>query len=125
MDETVVRALIVAAILVAALAVAFVARHREQRRARRSPLDLRGLSGTVVFFSDTACFRCRIVRSRLDAVGVEYTEVAYDREPEVHRRVGVIGVPLVVIRDEAGSEVRRFAGVVSKARLAAGLRLRS
>jgi thioredoxin-like negative regulator of GroEL len=52
---------------------------------------------------------------------VDFTEVAYDQEPEVHQRVGVTGVPLVVIRDAAGVEVRRFAGVMPKARLAVAL----
>ena len=62
-----------------------------------------------------------VTRPQLDALGVDFTEVAYDREPDVHRRVGVTGVPLLVIRDETGQEVRRFAGVMPKARLALAL----
>ena len=111
---------VVAAIAVAVL-VALTAHRRERRRAIRARLDLGGLEGRVIFFSDATCARCDIVRSHLEALAVEFTEIAYDREPEVHRRVGVTGVPLVVVRDAAGTEVRRFAGVMPKARLAVAI----
>lgn len=107
--------------LAIAVAVAFAAHRRERRRAIRARLDLDGVDGRVIFFSDVTCTRCDIVRSHLEALDAEFTEIAYDREPEVHRRVGVTGVPLVVIRDSAGAEVRRFAGVMPKARLAFAL----
>jgi len=108
------------AVAVAGL-VALWAHRRERRRAVRAPLDLTGVDGRVVFFSDAACTRCDIVRSHFEALSAEFVEIAYDRDPEAHRRIGVTGVPLVVIRDDEGAEVRRLAGVMPKARLAAVL----
>lgn len=101
--------------------VAWWARTAERRRAGRAPLDLQGIDGRVVFFSDATCTRCDIVRVHLESLGAEFVEIAYDRDPETHRRVGVTGVPLLVIRDADGREVRRFAGVMPKARLALAL----
>lgn len=114
--------LIVAAVAVgAALLVAIWAHRRERRRAQRSVLDLTGLEGRVLFFTDATCTRCDIVRAHLEGLGVEFTEIVYGVDPATHRRVGVTGVPLLVIRDRDGAEVHRFAGVMPKARLAAAL----
>jgi predicted DsbA family dithiol-disulfide isomerase len=112
------RVLVTVCALVAAFAFAFWAHRRDRRRAVRAPLDLGGVDGRVLFFSDAACTRCDIVRSHLEALGATFTEIAYDREPDAHRRIGITAVPLVVVRDESGAEVRRFAGVMPKARLA-------
>jgi hypothetical protein len=115
------RLLVAVGAIVFALLVAVWAHRGERRRAVRSRLDLEGIDGRIVFFSDVTRTRCDIVRAHLEALEVEFTEVAYDREPEVHRRVGVTGVPLVVIRDADGAEIRRFAGVMPQARLAIAL----
>ena len=115
------RLLAAAAAIAVALMVAVWAHRGERRRAVRARLDLAGIDARVVFFSDVTCARCDIVRSHLEALDAEFTEIAYDREHEVHRRVGVTGVPLVVIRDATGAEVRRFAGAMTKARLALAL----
>lgn len=109
------------AALAGALGVAWWARTAERRRAGRVSLDLEGIEGRVVFFSDANCTRCDIVRAHLESLDAEYVEIAYDRDPETHRRVGVTGVPVVVIRDADGREVRRFAGVMPKSRLAIAL----
>lgn len=118
MDE---RLLLIGGALAIAVGLAHLARGRERRRAASAPLNLAGIDGRVVFFSDAVCARCDIVRVHLEALGADFTEIAYDEHPDLHRQVGVTGVPLVVIRDEAGAEVRRFAGVAPKARLAAAL----
>lgn len=116
--------LIVVAVAVAvAMLIAVIAHRAERRRATRAPLDLSGIDGSVLFFSDITCTRCDIVRAHLEGLEAEFTEIAYDRDPDLHRRVGVTGVPLVVVRDDGGSEVVRFGGVMSKSRLAAGLKL--
>ena len=117
------RIIAVAVALVIALGVAAWARRRERRRAVSAPLDLSGLRGRVLFFSDATCTRCDIVRAHLDGLGAEYTEIAYDRDPDTHRRVGVTGVPLVEVRDDDGNEVRRFAGAMPRTRLAMALGL--
>lgn len=121
MTDLVVRLVLIAVVVAAATGVASWARRRERRRALRAPLDLTDLDGDILFFSDAVCSRCDVMRARLVALGVEFHEIAYDRDPETHRRVGVTGVPLVVVRDATGVEVRRFAGVPGRARLALAL----
>jgi predicted DsbA family dithiol-disulfide isomerase len=122
MSEPAIRAIVVAVVVVVALGIAGFTRTRERHRAARSPVDLTGIEGRVVLFSDVACSRCDIVRAHLEGIGAPFTEVAFDADPDAVRRSGVTGVPLVVIRDAAGREVTRFAGVVPKARLAASIR---
>lgn len=116
MSEGVVRALVVLLVVGGGFAAALAARAIERRRVGSTSLDLAGLTEGVLFFSDSACRRCDIVRDRLDDVDAAYVEIRYDEQPETHRRVGVTGVPLVVIRE--GDEVTRLAGVVSRRRLA-------
>lgn len=121
MGDTLVRFLVVAAVLSVALGVAGIAHQLSRLRAGRAPLSLEGLEGRVLFFTDSQCTRCDVVRAHLDALSADYVEIPYDQEPETHQRVGVTGVPLLVVRDREGREVRRFAGVISKARLSAAL----
>lgn len=121
MSDLAVRLLVGGGAVVVAAAIALWAHRGERRRALRVPLDLSGIDGSVVFFSDVTCTRCDIVRVHLESLGVEFTEVAYDQDPETHRRAGVTAVPLVVVRDDDGGEVRRLAGVMPKARLAMAL----
>lgn len=118
MSDLALRLVVMGVAVGAAVGVASWARRRERRRALRAPLDLTGLDGEVLFFSDAMCSRCDVMRDRLVALGVEFHEIAYDRDPATHRRVGITGVPLVVVRDGTGREVRRFAGVPGRARLA-------
>lgn len=117
MSDLAVRLLVVGGAAAVALGVALFAKRAERRRARRAPLDLSGIEGRVLFFTDAACRRCDVMRRRLEEAGAPFTEVRYDREPELHRRVGITGVPLVVVRDEEGNETARLAGVVSRRRL--------
>lgn len=119
MSEPLARALLVVAVVALALLTGWLGRRIARRRAEDVPLDLTGLGGRVLFFTDSACRRCRVVRGRLDELGAEYTEIRHDQEPETHRRVGVTGVPLIVVRD--AESVTKLAGVVSRRRLARAL----
>jgi len=117
------RVFAIAGATLVALLIALWGHRRDRRRAVRSPLDLSGVDGRVVFFSDATCRRCDIVRAHLEALEATFTEIAYDTDPETHRSVGVTGVPLVVFRSESGVEERRFVGAVPKSRLALALGL--
>lgn len=114
---------IFAAVAVAsALGVAFAANRWVRRRAHRALLDLRGVSGRVVFFSDEACRRCPAARDTLTAIGVGFEEIAYGDDPARFRATGAPAVPLVVVRGADLSEVGRIAGEVRSRELRALLR---
>ena len=117
MSEPVLRALVVGAVVVAGVLVTAAARIRERRRVSNAPLHLDGIEGRILFFSAADCSRCGAVRALLDRLRLPYREVAHEDAPGVQERVGVEGVPLVVVRDAAGMEVARFAGRVSARRL--------
>jgi hypothetical protein len=117
-------------LLAAVLAAGVVAvvgiwgRVHEQRRSQGSDLNLDGIDGSVLFFTDTACLRCGVVRARLDDLGVEYTEIAHNHEPALLASIGVIGVPQVVVRSDDGVVVARLAGSISHRQLNRAVRKR-
>lgn len=114
MSDVVVRLLVATAVVAVGLGAAAGARIRDRRRAALAPLDLSAVEGRLLFFTDSGCRRCAVARTRLDDLAVEYQEIAYQHEPDLMRRVGVTGVPLIVARDAAGTEVARIAGPPSR-----------
>jgi glutaredoxin len=112
-----VRALLGLGAAAVAVGVGYGARIAVRRRVETRPIDLTGTTGGVVFFSDAACVRCDDARAALDATGVAYEEIAYDREPSRLEAAGVIAVPLIVVRRADGTEVGRIAGRVRPWRL--------
>ena len=98
--------------ILSAVAFAWGANRLVRRRAVTARLDLTGIEGRVVFFSDTACRRCPAVREALTAAGAGFEEVRYGDDPDRFRATGAPAVPLVVVRDEHGGEVGRIAGEV-------------
>ncbi len=121
MSEWVTPAVLTSAAVGVVLGVAHLGRRRERRDAMTSPLRLDDIEGAVLFFSDVACKRCDLVRARLESVGADFVEVAFNHEPDLQRAVGVTGVPLLVIRDDTGAIVERIAGVASARRIARAL----
>ena len=113
MSDLWVRALIAAVFVLAALVIAATARDRQRRRAAVAPLDLSGIEGRVVLFTDITCTKCDEARSVLRHRGVEFVEIAYDRDPERFGEVGVEAVPVLVARGPDGGEVGRIAGKVT------------
>ncbi len=112
-----VRALIGLGAVAAAVGVGFGARVASRRRIEVRPLDLTGIEGRVVFFSDAACLRCDEARAELQDAGVAFEEVAYDAHPGRLQAAGVTAVPLIVVRAPDGGEVGRIAGRVDPRRL--------
>lgn len=119
MPESPAGLLLVAGVTGAALAVALVVPRWAGRRAGRSPIDLAGIDGRVVFFSAASCRRCDVVRVRLSDTGARFTEVRFEDDPGRFEAAGVRAVPIVVGRDEHGTEVMRLAGRASSAQVRA------
>lgn len=117
MNEPVVRFLVVAAAIAIAIGVALGFRLSERRRVTRAPLDLSSLRSAVTLFSDAGCTNCDQARAALVTEGVDFEEFRYDHHTDVFRAVGVSGVPLIVVKNEAGDEMGRIAGRVSAPRL--------
>ena len=111
------RVVIVAVAVGIVLGGAWLGRNRQRRHVTRSPLRLDGIEGRVLFFTDVACRRCDLVRDRLETLEAVFSEIAFNHEPDLHRAIGVTGVPLLVVRDGFGTVVDRVAGVASVRRI--------
>ena len=109
------------AIIVVAVGIvlggAWLGRHHQRRHVTRSPLKLDEVEGRVLFFTDVACRRCDLVRHRLVALNAVFSEIAFNHEPDLHRAIGVTGVPLLVVRDDSGLITHQIAGVASVRRI--------
>lgn len=71
-----------------------------------------GAPWAVIVFSSTACSTCAQVIAKaqvLASTEVEVRDVAYEREPALHRRYGIDSVPTLVVADAEG--VVQFATV--------------
>lgn len=121
MGEWVTPAVLTAVAVGVVLGVAHLGHRRERRNAMTSQLRLDDVEGAVLFFSDVACKRCDLVRDRLESIGADFVEIAFNHEPDLQRAVGVTGVPLLVIRDDTGTIVERIAGVASARRIGRAL----
>jgi glutaredoxin len=117
MPDWVLPVAVVAGATAAALGVALVFRRRERSRVRHGALDLSRLSAAVTLFTDVGCRRCDQTRAMLIEEGVEFEEFRFDHHPEVHRAVGVTGVPLLVVKGADGTEVGRIAGKATRREL--------
>lgn len=117
------RALIVGVAVGIVIVGAHLGRIRERRRAALTLLDVDGLEGRVLFFTDAACRRCDVVRGRLESIDAVFEEIAFGHEPDLQRSVGVTAVPLLVVRDNSGAIVDRVAGVASVRRIRRALSL--
>ena len=96
---------------------AWLGRNHQRRHVTRSPLRLDEVEGRVLFFTDVACRRCDLVRDRLVALNAAFSEIAFNHQPDLHRAIGVTGVPLLVVRDDSGAIAYRIAGVASVRRI--------
>jgi glutaredoxin len=121
-DGAVVRLVIAGVAIGVVIVVAAWGRASERRRSATSDLNLAGIEGSVLFFTDAACLRCAVVRDRLDELGVEYSEIAFNHEPELQASIGVQGVPQVVVRAGDGSIAARLVGSVSRRQLSRAVR---
>lgn len=89
------QALIVAALVVAVVIV--VALLRRFPRTSVRTINTPGLEPGVYLFTSGGCGTCAGARETLVGRGVEFTELTWDEDPEVFRRLGMDAVPSVVV----------------------------
>ncbi|WP_368223688.1 glutaredoxin domain-containing protein [Bacillus velezensis] len=53
------------------------------------------------------CNPCKMVSNYLNDAGVEYETVDVTQKPEVAAQYGVMGVPVTILLNERGEEVKR------------------
>ena len=94
------RLVIVVALVVAVAAVVLVARSRSRLRSRRLG-KVEFPPGLYLLTSDE-CSTCGRARDRLEEMGVRFSELSWQADPEAFRRLGVDAVPSVVSIDEDG-----------------------
>lgn len=56
------------------------------------------------------CPSCEMVSNFLNNVNVEYTAINVEDSPEVAGEYGVMGVPVTILLDDKGNEVKRSTG---------------
>jgi len=108
MADLVVRILVVAAVVAAALLAAVVLPRLADRRSARRGVDLNGVDGDLVLFTAPGCDTCDRARDTLGRVGVPFTEIAHDVDPDAFEAAGVDAVPTLAARNRRGG----VAGVV-------------
>jgi hypothetical protein len=114
MGEVAWRLVLVGGIAAAAAAAGYGANRLRARRAASAPVDVSGLAGRLLLFTEHYCASCTAVRSMLEEAGAGFEEIRYEESPEMHRRAGVASVPLLVARDAGGVVTGRIAGRASK-----------
>ncbi|AHZ16040.1 glutaredoxin domain-containing protein [Bacillus velezensis] len=58
------------------------------------------------------CNPCKMVSNYLNDAGVEYETVDVTQNPEVAAQYGVMGVPVTILLNEQGEEVKRSIGFI-------------
>jgi glutaredoxin len=106
-----VRFAIVAAIVAAALVAAWLGRRDSSPGHPVVDLTGTGIQDDVVVFTSTECPDCKKVLEALRAGGASFREVTWELEPALMSELGVVGVPLVVVRARSGETVGQLAGV--------------
>ena len=74
----------------------------------------------VVLFSSLSCESCIPMAAKvaaLDSESVATCEVEFSAQPDLHRRYGIEGVPLVVLADAEGVTMNAFVGSASAGEL--------
>ena len=113
-DPVVIRLLVVVAFLSVSSAVAFVA--RRGIAFARHPVAVAGLEPGIRLFTSITCDSCGRARAALDELDVGFEEIAYERDPDEFERLGVTGVPTILIV-EAGGKAWVVRGHPPRARL--------
>ena len=72
------------------------------------------MNNKLLKFSATWCGPCKTLTKTLHEMGVEYSEVDADMQPELISKYGVRGVPTLLIVDQDGKEVSKTRLVGAK-----------
>lgn len=113
-SEFLVRVLVVG--LITALALAFAAFSRQGRAGLRRPHAPGGLPVGLTLFTSITCSTCAEFKSRLKAMGADFSEVSYEDQPERFSEHDVKDVPMIVMVLPDGTRWR-VSGVPSSRRL--------
>lgn len=106
------RLLLLAILAVVVVAVIYLARRRPVLTSRE--LTATGMPrGTYLLTSD-GCDTCERAREALTRRDVHYTELSWQKNPEVFDRLGIDAVPSVVVVGEDGSGRWWRGGVPNK-----------
>lgn len=86
----------------------------------RSDFPRPGAPWLVVLFSSASCDSCGPMAAKVAALSSEAVvtcEVEFSRQPDLHRRYQIEGVPMVVVADAEGVTRAAFVGSASAAEL--------
>jgi hypothetical protein len=102
MNELWLRVALVAGALAIAAVIALITRRRASKEVRTVRAE--SLGAGVYFFSAATCDTCERARVSLDSkLGAGgYTELAWERHPDVFAEHGVDQVPAVMVVDDSG-----------------------
>jgi thioredoxin 1 len=64
----------------------------------------------IIKFEKDNCPSCQLVSNYLDNKGVEYEKVNVFDRPEQAMTYEIMGVPVTILLDDNGNEVKRVAG---------------
>lgn len=106
------RVLLVAAVALVVVVAIVVLRRRPIVRARE--VEAAGLPPGIYLMTSDGCDTCARARQVLTRRSVAYTELSWEKNPEVFDQIGVDAVPSVLRIDEGGRGTWWRGGVPSR-----------
>lgn len=100
-DPVLTRVVVVVAFLVVSTALALVARRGIAFVRHR--IDASDLEPGVTLFTSMTCDSCDRARETLEALDVPFEEVSYEGHPDEFERLGVTGVPTILMVAAGGT----------------------
>ncbi|ASB89250.1 MULTISPECIES: glutaredoxin family protein [Bacillus] len=64
----------------------------------------------LIKLEQPSCTPCQLVSNYLNEKGIEYEVIDVTEQPEVAAEYGVMGVPVTILLDGEGNEVKRSIG---------------
>ncbi|QIG62578.1 NrdH-redoxin family protein [Sporosarcina phage Lietuvens] len=65
---------------------------------------------TLIKRTTPPCPACTMMQQALDSAGIEYMAVDIAEQPEAIEQYGVTSIPVMIVNDADGSEVKRLTG---------------
>ncbi|WP_219192539.1 thioredoxin family protein [Bacillus paralicheniformis] len=64
----------------------------------------------LIKLEQPSCKPCQLVSNYLKEKGIEFEAIDVTQRPEIATEYGVMGVPVTILLDEKGNEVKRSIG---------------
>ncbi|KAA6472142.1 thioredoxin family protein [Bacillus swezeyi] len=64
----------------------------------------------LIKLEQPSCTPCQLVSNYLKEKGIEFEAIDVTQRPEIAAEYGVMGVPVTILLDEKGNEVKRSIG---------------